>query len=228
MNKKTVFSLYKKEMLDIFRDKKTMIIMVLVPLFLYPCMMLGMMLIMSNISKESLEKTYQIGIVECAETALVEELLLDEEDEFEYFFETKVYESANACETALNAQEIDAFIDITMAEDGRTSYEVGYFSSAPDSISASNYAEEILRAYKDELRNELIAERFDDYEQVLNPVVIGNRNVATIEESTGSIFGYIIPFMLITSILISIFICRTNRQRYNWYHPNNHNYRQQQ
>ena len=45
MNKKTVFSLYKKEMLDIFRDKKTMIIMVLVPLFLYPCMMLGMMMI---------------------------------------------------------------------------------------------------------------------------------------------------------------------------------------
>lgn len=202
MNKKTVFSLYKKEMLDIFRDKKTMIIMVLVPLFLYPCMMLGMMLIMSNISKESLEKTYQIGIVECEETALVESLLLDEEDEFEYFFETKVYESANACETALNAQEIDAFIDITMAEDGRTSYEVGYFSSVPDSISASNYAEEILRAYKDELRNELIAERFEDYEQVLNPVVIGNRNVATIEESTGSIFGYIIPFMLITSILM--------------------------
>ena len=202
MNKKTVFSLYKKEMLDIFRDKKTMIIMVLVPLFLYPCMMLGMMLIMSNISKESLEKTYQIGIVECEETALVESLLLDEEDEFEYFFETKVYESANACETALNAQEIDAFIDITTAKDGRTSYEVGYFSSVPDSISASNYAEEILRAYKDELRNELIAERFEDYEQVLNPVVIGNRNVATIEESTGSIFGYIIPFMLITSILM--------------------------
>lgn len=202
MSKKTVFSLYKKEMLDIFRDKKTMIIMVLVPLFLYPCMMLGMMLIMSAISQESLEKTYQVGIVQCEETALVEDLLLNEEDEFEYFFETKVYESIKEAETALNAQEIHAFIDITEAEDGRTSYEVGYFSSSPDSVSASNYAEEILWAYKDSLRNEMIAERFEDYEQVLNPVVIGNRNFATIEESTGSIFGYIIPFMLITSILM--------------------------
>ncbi len=202
MSKKTVFSLYKKEMLDIFRDKKTMIIMVLVPLFLYPCMMLGMMLIMSNISKESLEKTYQIGIVQCEETALLESLLLNEEDEFEYFFETKVYESVQEAETALNAQEIHAFIDIAESEDGRTSYEVGYFSSSPDSVSASNYAEGILHAYKDGLRNELIAEHFEDYEQVLNPVVIGNRNIATIEESTGSIFGYIIPFMLITSILM--------------------------
>ena len=58
MSKKTVFSLYKKEMLDIFRDKKTMIIMVLVPLFLYPCMMLGMMLIMSNISKEKIGRAH--------------------------------------------------------------------------------------------------------------------------------------------------------------------------
>ncbi len=202
MNRKTIFSLYKKEMLDIFRDKKTMIIMVLIPLFLYPCMMLGMMLIMSNISKESLEKTYQIGIVQCEEAEYISELLLDEEDEFEYFFETEVYDSLEACELALNEQVIDAFICVSKAEDGRTSYEVGYFSSAPDSISASSYTEEILDAYNDGLRNELIAERFEDYEQVLNPILISNRNVATIEESTGSIFGYIIPFMLITSILM--------------------------
>jgi len=202
MNKNTIFSLYKKEMLDIFRDKKTMIIMVLVPLFLYPCMMLGTMLIMTNLSKESLEKTYQIGIVESAQTGQIEALLLDEEDEFEYYFETLSFASANLCEQALNAKTIDAYIDVKETEDGRLEYEVGYFSSAADSVSASNYAEEILDAYKDRLRNDMIAEQFDDYEQVLNPIVVSSRNIATIEESTGSLFGYIIPFMLITSILM--------------------------
>ena len=202
MNKKTVFSLYKKEMLDIFRDKKTMIIMVLVPLFLYPCMMLGMMLIMSNISKESLEKTYQVGIVQCVEAETIQQLLLDDKDEYEYFFEVSVYDSLQACEDALNAKEIDTFISVSETEDGRTSFEVGYFSSVADSVSASDYAEEILRGYRDGLRNDLIEEQFEDYEKVLNPIVVSNRNVATIEESTGSIFGYIIPFMLITSILM--------------------------
>lgn len=202
MNKKTVFSLYKKEMLDIFRDKKTMIIMVLVPLFLYPCMMLGMMLIMSSISQESLEKTYQVGIVECEEAGTIEALLLDEEDEYEYFFDVAVYPSIEACEVALNDKQIDTFIAVSEAEDGRSVYEVGYFSSVMDSVSASDYAEEILRGYRDTLRNEQIAEMFDDYEQVLNPIVVENRNVASIEESTGSLFGYIIPFMLITSILM--------------------------
>ena len=202
MNKQTIFSLYKKEMLDIFRDKKTMIIMVLVPLFLYPCMMLGMMLIMTNLSKESLEKTYQVGIVQCEETEQIEALLLDEEDGFEYFFEIVKYDSTEVCEQALNEKVIDAFISVEETEDGRLQYEVGYFSSSADSVSASSYVEEILDAYKDGLRNDIIEERFDDYEKVLNPIVVSNRNIATIEESTGSIFGYIIPFMLITSILM--------------------------
>ncbi len=202
MNKNTIFSLYKKEMLDIFRDKKTMIIMVLVPLFLYPCMMLGMLLIMNNITQESLEKTYQVGIVECEEAGTIEDLLLDKEDEYEYFFDVSVYPSVEACESALNEKEIDTFIVVSEAEDGRSVYEVGYFSSVMDSVSASDYAEEILRGYRDTLCNDRIAEMFDDYEQVLNPIIVENRNIASIEESTGSLFGYIIPFMLITSILM--------------------------
>lgn len=202
MNKKTVFSLYKKEMLDIFRDKKTMIIMVLVPLFLYPCMMLGMMMIMSSISKESLEKTYRIGIVQCEEAETVKQLLLDEEDEFEYFFEVSVFDDVKACEQALNEKEIDAFVDVSETEDKRVFYEIGYFSSVPASVSASNYAETILCEYRNGLRNELIEEAFEDYDKILNPIIVDNRNIATIEESTGSIFGYIIPFMLITSILM--------------------------
>jgi len=181
MNKQTIFSLYKKEMLDIFRDKKTMIIMVLVPLFLYPCMMLGMMLIMSNISKESLEKTYQIGILQCEETAQIEALLLDEEDEYEYYFETESFDGLESGEAALNQQAIDAFINVNQTEDGRVQYEVEYFSSAADSVSASSYVETILDAYRKELRNEIIEEKFGDYDMVLNPVVVSSRNIATID-----------------------------------------------
>lgn len=202
MNPKTVFSLYKKEMLDVFRDKKTMIIMVLIPLFLYPCMMLGTMLIMTNISRDNLEKTYRIGLVECKESENVQALLLDETDPFEYHFGVTFFDSLMDCENALNQKEIDLFIGITKGKDGRDTYEIGYYSSVADSVTARGYAEEILKAYNDSLRNKVIQEKFEDYETVLNPIIIDERNIATIEESTGSIFGYIIPFMLITSILM--------------------------
>lgn len=204
MNRNTVFSLYKKEMLDIFRDKKTMIIMVLVPLFLYPCMMLGTMLIMANISQESLEKTYQVGIVAGGEAEVIEDLLLDEKDDYEYFFETQIYEDVQACELALSEGDIHAYIRVADGNDDeeRKIYEVGAVSSVMDSVSASNYIKEILGGYRDSLRNELLEEQFGDYEEILNPILIKGKDLATIEESAGSIFGYIIPFMLITSILM--------------------------
>lgn len=202
MNKKTVFSLYKKEMMDIFRDKKTMIIMVLVPLFLYPCMMLGMLLIMNNITKESLEKTYQVGIVESEEAEEIQALLLDDKDEYEYFFEVSAIESIEAGVDGLNDKSLDAYVSTSLTEDGRTEYSVGYFSSSADSVTASGYVEEILRNYRNNLRNALIEEAMGDTEPVLNPIVISQRNIASTEEAAGSLFGYIIPFMLITSILM--------------------------
>ncbi|MBQ7832026.1 MAG: CPBP family intramembrane metalloprotease, partial [Lachnospiraceae bacterium] len=202
MNRNKVFTLYKKEMLDIFRDKKTMIIMVLVPLFLYPAMMLGTLLIMSNISQESLEKTYQVGIVASEEAEAVEALLLNEEDDYEYFFETRVYDDVKTCEQALIDGQIHAFIQITDGEDGRKIYEVGTVSSVMDSVTSGGYIKEILGGYRDSLRNDLLEEQFGDYEEILNPILIEGKDLATIEESAGSIFGYIIPFMLITSVLM--------------------------
>ena len=41
MNRKIIFTLLKKELTDIFRDTKTIIIMVIVPLILYPLVFLG-------------------------------------------------------------------------------------------------------------------------------------------------------------------------------------------
>ena len=45
MNK--IKTLVKKELLDVLRDKKTLIIMVVVPILLYPAMIIGMVLIMN-------------------------------------------------------------------------------------------------------------------------------------------------------------------------------------
>ena len=43
MNTKIIRTLVKKEMLDVFRDKKTMVMMVLVPVILYPLIFVGAM-----------------------------------------------------------------------------------------------------------------------------------------------------------------------------------------
>ena len=63
MNKRIIFTLLKKELTDIFRDTKTIIIMVIVPLLLYPLVFLGSMLLTSSLMRESTVKTYNVAIV---------------------------------------------------------------------------------------------------------------------------------------------------------------------
>ena len=92
MNRR-IFSLYKKEILDVLRDKKTLVVMILVPLFLYPSMMLIMTFLMTQINQDNLERTYDVGIVSCEKEEELKEILLDEEDAFDYSFRCSVYDT---------------------------------------------------------------------------------------------------------------------------------------
>ena len=47
MNFRVIKQLYKKEMLDVLRDKKTVIMMLIVPILIYPLMFVGGMVMMS-------------------------------------------------------------------------------------------------------------------------------------------------------------------------------------
>ena len=56
MNLKNVKSLFKKELLDVLRDKKTVIMMVLVPIVLYPLLIVLSLQVMRNITTSMSEK----------------------------------------------------------------------------------------------------------------------------------------------------------------------------
>ena len=58
MNK--IVTLIRKEVLDILRDKKTLIMMVAVPVLLYPAMIIGMVLIMGMVANMQQETIPEI------------------------------------------------------------------------------------------------------------------------------------------------------------------------
>ena len=60
MNGRVIKSLYKKEMLDVLRDKKTVIMMLVVPLVLYPLVMVLSLQLMTGITKSITTSTYRI------------------------------------------------------------------------------------------------------------------------------------------------------------------------
>ena len=62
MNTKIIKNLFKKEMLDVLRDKKTVILMLVVPVILYPLLFIVVMQLMVAISTSMEEQNYRIAV----------------------------------------------------------------------------------------------------------------------------------------------------------------------
>ena len=75
MNTKIIRTLVKKEMLDVFRDKKTVIMMLVVPVILYPLIFVGAMQVVSFISSSMETQNYRIAVDAEDEGAFVNKLL---------------------------------------------------------------------------------------------------------------------------------------------------------
>jgi len=121
-------AIYKKEILDLLRDKKTLIMMVLVPLLLYPLIMMVALFVVSAVSNNVQSSEYKIAIQEKESVQYDRnkfvEMLESKEDELEY--NLKVVESTDL-EKQLLEEEIDAYI--TVANEGeKIAFEVGYRS----------------------------------------------------------------------------------------------------
>ncbi len=201
MNNGRIFSLYKKEILDVLRDKKTLVVMILVPLFLYPGIMFLSTFLLGQVTKESLAKTYEIGILEDSYADEIISVLTDETDEFEYLFHVSGFKSVDAGTNALQDGTIDAFISVTVEEDVPT-YEISYVVSKNQSSTAGSYAQEIFLKYKENVRQEKIEALVPDADKVLNPMWIKLQNLDSDEASMGSVIGMVLPMILITSILL--------------------------
>ena len=75
LNTKLLRTLVKKEMLDVFRDKKTLIMMLIVPLILYPLIFIGVMQITALISSSMEKQNYKVVVQAEDEDALLHKLM---------------------------------------------------------------------------------------------------------------------------------------------------------
>lgn len=190
MNSRVVKSLYKKEMLDVLRDKKTVLMMLVVPLVLYPLVFIAGLTLMTSISTGMSERTYNIA------------LTFDDNDELsEYLGEDFDISYVDNPEDALADEDIDAYIERVDA-DGVYNYKVYYVSAVTNSSYAVNKIADSLDLLKEHLIEKKLKEEGLNPKEVLNPVQVSYIDMASNEESAGSLLGTILPFMLIVSLML--------------------------
>lgn len=237
MKTKAFKLLLKKELLDVFRDKKAIIMMVLVPILLYPLIFFGSMAVMTMIQSNMEEGEYKVAIVASDDGALksaVEKHNENAKVEAREKAETESTDQGNSSDDsvsqknsastsangiatdvltlvdapsgdyqeALQNEELDAYVTSSKDSSGKTVYEVYYVSS----ITNSSYAAGIVRDVVDELSREESKEKIQaaglDADLIMNPVVYESEDLASSEQSAGSILGMILPFLLVLSLLM--------------------------
>ena len=200
MNFRIVKALYKKEILDVLRDKKTVLMMLVVPLILYPLMIVVGLQLMAKISTDMSEQNYKIAF-DFNDSAQLEERFYNlEQDGYSLTIVDK--------ETFHEAREngnLSGVVDAYIAReniDGKDTFIIYYMSADTNSSYAADIIIEVLQSYSISLTTNIIEEANMDAEYVLSPISIKTKDLSSNEESAGSLMGTLVPFMLVTSLLM--------------------------
>ncbi len=198
MNIARMRALFKREITDIFRDKKTMIMMVLLPLLLYPTIIVIMTFITTAIMNDQETTVYKIAFENVAEEEKIAEVITNEDSKLDY--KVEVVSVLNA-QKALENKDIDAYV--TQGEkDGKITYQICYLSAVTNSSTAAGAVFDGMDLYREALRKEAVLQAGLDEELILYPIAYAREDLSSTEESMGNIIGGFIPVLIIISICL--------------------------
>ncbi|MBQ9610693.1 MAG: CPBP family intramembrane metalloprotease [Lachnospiraceae bacterium] len=206
MNMRIIKSLYKKELLDVLRDKKTVIMMIVVPIVLYPLLIIVSLQVMTGISTSMSERIYKIALYDMDDNNIYYWDSEFKEYDMEEYSLTIAENISNPAEALAN-EDIDAYIKIEHKYDKEYFY-IYYLSSVTNSNYAADRVSVFLKAYSEDVSRNTI-ENYNritdvniDADSILNPVAVTFMDNSTNEETAGSLMASVLPFLLVVSLLM--------------------------
>ncbi len=189
MKIKTIWEIFKKEIRDILRDKKTLRMMVLVPLFLFPVIIIFMSYIFETLDNQSIDNFNKIGIN--FETNEIMNSIVDELD-----IET-TYATLEELETMLDDGSINAYIT-----NKNNLYTIYYDESDIQSINAYGLASTLLENYKVILQDKILTEQSVNSNEVINVIQVSEVNVSKTNSYSSQIIN-MLPIFIIMAITLA-------------------------
>lgn len=199
---KKIKALVRKEILDILRDKKTLIVMVAVPILIYPAIIMGMVLVMSFMVQSQESKKHVAAYPEQYETFAepLKELYEQNKDELDLEL---TFLPLSLKEKEAKKDRYDAWISFTDDEAG-----IGISVEYTSTDQASAYTENALQKLADMYRDKRLAEKLAEEglgEEFLHPVRYSADDSVTVSESAGMNIGGSVGMMLVVTILLGAF-----------------------
>ena len=229
MRTKIIKLLLKKELLYVFRDRKAVIMLVLVPILIYPLIFFGSFTIMTLIQTNLEKGEYKILIETEDDGDLISPINLYNKNQtggksennslsvISFEEAVEIYEEQNkhvseailreeshkdVVDRLLQGEVIDVYVDTHIDDEGKLVYSTRFVSSITDSDYAETLVKDVLDELADASTRNILTDEGLDADTIMHPFDIERNNIASKEQSIGSILGMILPFMLIISLLM--------------------------
>lgn len=209
MKNKALGALLRKEFYDVIRDKKTIIMMLLMPLLLYPLIFIIAFFVASMIMTSSERIDYTVALDLGKDDAIIssiEEYNKDHSKESRDGATSHIdisWEKYDDVSTAIRSEDIDLYL----TKEDRGEKQV-YIMSYSSSISRSSDAADVFSDLIDDINDKAVIKNIEDAgldpDAFLSPVLAETENIASNEEKVGNLLGSIIPFFLVISLLTGI------------------------
>lgn len=195
-NIRTVGLVYRKELLDIIRDRRTLVSMILIPILIFPLITIGFG---SFATKAQADLESQEYIIFAVGTEWSPEI-------FKRLKEGKGYDLqdfGNDIENAMSLlqdKQVRAVLEFPI-ESELDSTEIPLFKLHSDfTDDRSRVAQKKLKKVMDELKLSLAAEKLEQMnlpKTVVNPFKYVSENIASDEQMAGLFLAVLLPYMLI-------------------------------
>lgn len=193
---KTIITVFKKELIDTIRDRRTLIFMIVIPLLLFPVLFKVMFSVQEKQMKKAEQKMLRVALFDNGNAARLAEILGGKED-----LRIVTGVPADSIQAFISGDRLDgAFVvggdfdeDIFDLEPGRIDF---YFKSTDDQRIVRNRLESII----DDYEKEILKARFERLElddDVVEGIDLKSHNIASVEEQFGNQVGGFLPYIFI-------------------------------
>ncbi len=201
MNLKKIFVIYKKEMLDLVRDRRTIITSFVLPILLYPLLMIGFSSMMSRQEMKLEQQEIVIYVNDMVRDEASRELKdsLSQIETVQIMDEAMIYDESTYLDL-LQDKSIQTLINIrdSLSSSGYRIFNITCFYDETSEKSSLAYRK--IRDNLNELEEVFISKRLEKIKinsEILNAVEIKKENIAPPEQMVGFLVGKFLPYLLI-------------------------------
>lgn len=192
-----IFTIFKKELKDTLRDKRTLIMMLVIPILIFPIILNVFVSISASFSEEAATKSVKIGYVGDKKSYLVDHLnqLPDEMGKKEIVFYKDTLELIEAIK--VDSVQIGMYIAADFSKNmmEKIPAPVRVYFNATD-MGIQDRAELYMSTIEGIATQERYVE-MDLKESELKPIATSYNNIASSKEMIGKLAGGILPYIFI-------------------------------